>query len=76
MRYIVDVETSGKKQIINRLSKLKSTSLVMDNGVYWQDTIYSQVLIDSNMSEDQLDHYLWKNNLAYVGVISQTTLDR
>lgn len=74
MRFIIDCETKGKKRIINRLSKLKTTYSIVDNGEYWQDRFYSQVLIDSDLTEDQLDHYLWQNNLNYVGVIPTNEL--
>lgn len=73
--FIVDVETKDKNNIIRRLSALKSTIAVVDGGAYCQDPLYSQVHIVSNLTEDQLDDWLYKNNFDYVGVVEGENTD-
>ena len=55
----IDVETSGKGLLISKLAKLKSTLTVEDGGVYWMDKSYSQVWIKTEMSESELDDWLY-----------------
>ena len=62
----IDVETKGKREIIRRLKRLISTIDVGDGGEYREDRAYSQVHITTEKTEDELDYWLWKNNLNYV----------
>lgn len=67
--YIIDTKTKGHKLIIRRLSRLKSTIAVQDNGRYNNCPECSQLSIESTLTEDELDNWLWKNNLEYIGVV-------
>lgn len=69
--FIIVIETYDKNRAIGRLSKLKSTIMVEDGGMYHMDKSYSQIWIESKMTEDELDHWLWKNGLDYVGVVTK-----
>ena len=66
---IIDTKTKGHKDIIRHLKRLKSTVDIVDNGYYRHCPECSQIAITTTLSEDQLDKYLWKNNLPYIGVI-------
>ena len=67
--YIIDTNTKGHKLILRRLTRLKSTLSLEDNGHYVNCPECSQIAIESTLSEDALDNWLWKNNLDYIGVI-------
>lgn len=67
--YIIDTETKGHNLIIRRLSRLKSTVLVTDNGQYINCPECSQLNVESTLSEKELDNWLWRNNLDYIGVV-------
>ena len=68
--YIIDTNTKGHKLIVRRLSRLKSTIFVTDNGQYNNCLECSQLSVESTLSEDDLDNWLWKNNLDYIGVVT------
>lgn len=55
----IDVDTTGKGLLISKLKKLKSTVDCYDGGMYWMDKSYSQVLIQTTLTEDQLDDLLY-----------------
>lgn len=67
--YIIDTKTKGHKLILRRLNRLKSTISIQDNGQYSYCPYYSQLSVESTLSEDELDNWLWKNNLDYIGVV-------
>jgi hypothetical protein len=56
----VDCETHDKKELIGRLGKLKTTVTVEDGGMYHQDKEYSQIWIDTTMTEEELDCWLFE----------------
>lgn len=68
-RYIIDTNTKGHKLIVRRLSSLKSTIAIQDNGQYNYCPECSQLSVESTLTEDELDNWLWKNNLDYIGVV-------
>lgn len=68
-KYIIDTKTLGHKCIVRRLSRLKSTIFVTDNGRYNNCPECSQLSVESTLTEDALDNWLWKNNLDYIGVV-------
>ncbi len=67
--FIIDVETHDKKNIIRRLGALKSTSFVEDGGMYHEDRSYSQILVSTAFTEQELEDWLYKGNFDYVGVV-------
>lgn len=69
----IDCETKGKALIICRLSALKSTFCVVDGGVYHEDASCSQIHLETAMTEDELEHWLWssKANFAYLGTFTR-----
>jgi hypothetical protein len=65
----IDVDTSGKREIIRRLARLKSVHSVEDGGMYREDRSYSQIHVVTTMTEDELDDWLYKYSPCdYVGV--------
>lgn len=62
---------NNKTLLINRLMKLVSTVAVSDGGRYTQDEYHSQVWVDTTKTEEELEHWMWKNNLSYVGVFER-----
>jgi len=67
-KFIIDTETKGHKEIIRRLNRLKSTIDLVDNGYYRQIPECSKVTIETTLTEEQLEDWLWENNFYYVGV--------
>lgn len=57
----IDCETKGKALIIRRLSALKSTISASDGGVYREDANCSQIHLETTMTEDELEHWLWSS---------------
>lgn len=70
-KFIIDVETFDIKRIIRRLKRLKSTIEVTNGGQYVLEPDSSQIWIDTLLTEDQLDHWLWKTGMEYIGVIER-----
>ena len=67
----VDCYTRGKNALISRLKKLKTTVSVEDGGCYHMDENYSQVHVDTFLTESELDDWLYKNNLGYCGTFER-----
>lgn len=67
--YIIDTKTKEHKLIIRRLKHLKSTCYIQDNGQYNNCPECSQLSVESTLSEDELDNWLYENNLDYIGVV-------
>ena len=71
-RFIIDCNTKGKLEGINRLAKLKSSIDIQDGGVYHNCPEYSQLWIDTTLTESQLEQWLWKSKFRYfhyIGVV-------
>ena len=66
---LIDAMTNDKNRIMRRLDRLVSVNSVEDGGHYGCDPAYSQVLVDCTMTEEELEHWLWKNNFNYIGVV-------
>jgi len=66
----IDVRTKDDKKLIAALKRLKSTESVIDGGMYHDEIGYSQVHVDTTMTEDMLDDWLYrvKHGAEYVGV--------
>lgn len=72
-RLAVDVKTNDVKRLVGRLKRLKSVIAVRDGGAYWSAPFYSQVWVDTEMSEADLDDWLYRVNhgCEYVGVFER-----
>jgi hypothetical protein len=60
---------NGHRAIFARLAKLKSTKIIVDLGAYREDASYSLIQLESILNEAELEAYLNKNNLAYIGIV-------
>lgn len=69
----IDVKTKTAKKLIARLSTLKTTVKVDGPFEYWQDRNYSQILIDTEWTESQLDDWLYKtkHGCEYIGTFER-----
>lgn len=69
----IDVVTKDAKRLINRLKRLKSTNHIENGGMYSMDLSYSQIWIQTTMSENDLDDWLYNVNhgCEYVGIFSR-----
>ena len=69
----IDVETEDAKKLITRLSTLKTTIKVNGPFIYSYDENYSQVWIDTEWTEAQLDDWLYKtkHGCEYVGTFER-----
>lgn len=69
----IDVLTKDANKLIHRLRRLKTTIGVEYGGAYWEDRSYSQIHIATEMSEDELDDWLYrtKHGCDYQGVFER-----
>ena len=67
---IIDTKTDGHNEIIEQLSSLESTIDITDNGQYRHCPECSQLSITTTKTEDETEHWLWENNLSYIGVVT------
>jgi hypothetical protein len=65
----IDVSTDDQSLLIVELSEQPEVYSVRDGGVYREDVTYSQVIIETSWTEDELDDWLYTSTSAdYVGV--------
>jgi len=65
----IDVSTDDQSLLIVELSEQPEVYSVRDGGVYREDVTYSQVIVETSWTEDELDDWLYKSTSAdYVGV--------
>lgn len=70
----IDTETSSKLTLMRRLKRLKTTVRVGDGGEYAQDRSYSQVVVQTTWTEEELDAWLYKTKgIDYVGTFHLST---
>lgn len=66
---IIDVATKDKKKLMRRLRALKSTMSCEDGGEYHEERYYSQVHLETALTEQNVDDWLYKTKgFDYVGV--------
>lgn len=65
----IDVETRHAKVLVERLIRLPSTKAVRDAGPYWHCRAFSQVHIDTTMTEQELDSWLFHWNQRAIDVV-------
>jgi hypothetical protein len=69
MKFIIDSYTKSKNKLIRRLLRLKTTISCEDGGEYNIDRSLSQVLIETSLTESELDFWLWNTEgIEYIGV--------
>lgn len=66
----IDVRTSDCRKLISRLAALRTTKSIQNAGPYREDLAYSQLHITTEMTQEQLDGWLYnvKHGADYVGV--------
>ena len=72
MELYIDVETKAGRKLYNGLKKLKTTHYIEEPAMYHMDNSFSRILIDTDLTEDQMDERLYKVKYAigYIGVIT------
>ena len=68
----IDVKTADKRRLITRLKGLVSTVRVEDGGVYHEDPSYTQVWLTTHKTEKEVEDWLYKSGLDYVGTFERT----
>ena len=73
MKLGIDVATRDVAKLCRRLNRLASVISATDGGVYWQDQTYSQVHVETSMTEEQLDEWLYNvcHGADYYGTFSR-----
>jgi hypothetical protein len=67
--FIIDTCTADKNNLIRRLKALKSTISCEDGGVYHEDKSFSQVWLETNWNEDDVERWLYETKgINYIGV--------
>jgi len=65
----IDVETCCASALVRRLAQLKTTFNISNAGAYREDPGYTQVWVDTRMTEDELEDWLYRaKGIDYVGV--------
>ncbi|MCY1283625.1 hypothetical protein D9M68_983100 [compost metagenome] len=69
----IDVRTIDTNRLIKRLGALSTTRQISNGGRYGADPTWSQVWIDTEMAEQQLDDWLYrvKHDCEYAGVFER-----
>lgn len=69
MKLGIDVRTTDKQGLLRRLNRLVGTISAVDGGVYTHDRAFSQVHVETDKSEKEMDDWLYQSvNLEWVGV--------
>ena len=70
--FIIDIESHDAKKLKRKLERLKSTNEMLCISPYHYDTSYTQIVIDTNKTEEDMDEWLYKySNVDYVGICTQ-----
>lgn len=65
----IDVETRCVANLKKRLGDLKTTFALHNAGAYREDPAYTQIWVDTRMTEEQLEEWLYRaKGIDYVGV--------
>lgn len=69
MKLGIDVETKDANRLHARLAALKTTKEITGPFTYWFDQGFSQIHIDTEWNESELDDWLYKtkHGCNYVG---------
>lgn len=72
MKLGIDVRTKDAAELVKRLLALPETISAASGGMYHEDTGYTQVWLDTTLTEDQIDLWLYsQNGIDYVGVFGR-----
>jgi hypothetical protein len=71
MKFIIDHYTYNYKKTLYALNRLKGTTAEF-NGVYNFDSECCQLLVETDKTEEELDHWLWSRKTVgdYIGVVA------
>jgi hypothetical protein len=71
MKFIIDHYTYDYKKTLYALNRLKSTTAKF-NGVYNYCPECCQLLVETDKTEEELDHWLWSRKTVgdYIGVVA------
>lgn len=65
----IDVETHSASTLVRRLGQLKTTFNISNAGAYREDPGYTQGWVDTRMTEDEMEDWLYRaKGIDYVGV--------
>lgn len=65
----IDVETRCVSNLMRRLGDLKTTFALYNAGAYRENPGYTQVWVDTRMTEDEMEDWLYRaKGIDYVGV--------
>jgi hypothetical protein len=68
-RFIIDCYTDTYKVLIEKLLKVEQTKHIDFNGEYRQDKNLCQVIVETEMSEEELEKWLYnEEGIDYIGV--------
>ena len=67
--FLIDTHTDSHREVIEAVSELEETVHVDDDGRYNFCQECSRIYLESSMSENELDQWLWKSGLEYIGVV-------
>lgn len=71
-RYIIDCMTTAVNRNISVLKRLKTTHSVSNGGMYREDHSYSQIHLESDMTEEQLDRWFYHTiGVEAVGIVAE-----
>jgi hypothetical protein len=72
MKFIIDCYTKNKAEGIRRLKALKTTVEVEDGGEYTNARECSQILLETSLTEQELDSWLYNTkfrDFEYIGMV-------
>lgn len=65
----IDVETRCASALVRKLGQLKTTFNISNAGAYREDPGYTQVWVDTRMTEEEMEDWLYRaKGIDYVGV--------
>lgn len=69
-KFIVDHYTYDYKKTLYAINRRKNTTATF-NGVYYQDKECCQLIVETDMTEEELDHWLWSTKSVgdYIGIV-------
>jgi len=67
----IDVFTRDKEKLMTNLKGLTGTYDIRDGGRYHEDPAYSQIHIDTSLSEVEVEQWLYRTNQPYVGTFAR-----
>ena len=72
---IIDCMSKGKGTILRSLRRLRKVRGADDCGCYLQDPQYSKLVIATEMTDDEVEDWLYARKFDYIGVCYANTYD-